>query len=117
MCLLYYIRSTPDYMQRKIFFRVIIFLYSPCHYKRSWIHVLDAPNCYEHTVQAESRSELQGSGLVRTVGPCAQSRMPWVIATARDALLNDRHESTAHFERPAKQALALATDPRVSIVQ
>ena len=52
---------------------------------------------------------------VKTVGPCAQRRvalMPRAIATARDALSNDRRESAAHFERPAKQALALATEPR-----
>ena len=28
------------------------------------------------------------------------------------ALLNDWHESAAHFERPAEQALALATEPQ-----
>ena len=33
--------------------------------------------------------------------------MPWAIATARDALSNDRHESAAHFEKPAKQVLGL----------
>ena len=69
---------------------------------------MDAPGCYE-------RAALQGSGLVRTVGPCAQRRvalMPRAIATARDALSNDRRESAARFERPAKQALALATEPR-----
>ena len=52
---------------------------------------------------------------VRTVGPCAQRRvalMPWAIATARDALSNDLRESAMHFEKPAKQALALATEPR-----
>ena len=38
--------------------------------------------------------------------------MPRAIATARDALSNDRRESAARFERPAKQALALATEPR-----
>ena len=48
--------------------------------------------------------------MVRTVGPCAQSRVPWAIATARDALLNDQPESATCFERPAKQALALATE-------
>ena len=37
--------------------------------------------------------------------------MPWAIATARDALLKDRRESAVCFERPAKQALALATEP------
>ena len=76
---------------------------------RAWIRVLDAPGCYE-------RATLQGSGLVRTVGPCAQRRValtPQAIAMARDALSNDRRESAAHFERLAKQALALATNPRV----
>ena len=32
------------------------------------------------------------------------------VATARDALSNDGRESAACFERPAKQALALATE-------
>ena len=67
---------------------------------------MDAPGCYE-------RAALQGSGLVRTVGPCAQRRvalMPRAIATARDALTNDRRKSSARFEKPAKQALALATN-------
>ena len=68
-------------IQRKIFFRRSFFLYSPCHYMRAWIRVLDAPGCYE-------RAALQGSGLVRTVGPCAQrvALMPRAITTARDAL-------------------------------
>ena len=59
---------------------------------RAWIRVLDAPGCYERVAQAERKSTLQGSGLVRTVGPCAQRRvalMPRAIATARDALSND----------------------------
>ena len=34
-----------------------------------------------------------------------------MIATSRDVLSNDRRESAAHFERPAEQALALATEP------
>ena len=34
------------------------------------------------------------------------------VATARDALTNDRRESTTRFEKPAKQVLALATEPR-----
>ena len=54
--------------------------------------------------------ELLGSGLVRAVGPCAQSRVPRAIATARDALSNDQRESATRFERPAKQALAQATE-------
>ena len=75
---------------------------------RAWIRVLDAPGCYE-------RAALQGSGLVRTVGPCEQRKvalMPWAIATARDVLSNDRRKSAARFEKPAKHALALATEPR-----
>ena len=51
------------------------------------------------------------------LGPCAQRRValiPRAIATARDALLNDRRESAARFEKPAKQALALATEPRAN---
>ena len=87
---------------QKIFFRATIFLYSLCHYMRAWICVLDVPGCYEGTVRGERKSALQGSGLVRIVGPCAQSRVPRAIATARDALSKDRHESTARSERPAK---------------
>ena len=76
---------------------------------RAWKHVLDASGCYERTAQAERKSALQDSGLVRTVEPCtcAQSRVPRAIATVRDALSNDRRESATRFERPAKQALAL----------
>ena len=49
---------------------------------------MDAPGYYERAARAERKSALQGSGLVRTVGPCAQRRvalMPRAIATARDA--------------------------------
>ena len=73
------------------------------------------PGCYERAARAERKSALQGSGLIRTVGPGAQRRvalMPQAIATASDALLSDRRESDTRFERPAKQALALATEPR-----
>ena len=50
-------------------------------------------------------------GKNRTVGPCAQSRVPRAIATG-GTLSNDRRESVAHFERPAKQELALRdTEP------
>ena len=42
--------------------------------------------------------------------------MPQAIATARDALsnewVNDRCESAACFERPTKQVLVLAIEPR-----
>ena len=55
------------------------------------------------TARMERKSALQGSGLVRTVGPCAQALMPRAIATARDTFCrsNDRCESAAHFERLA----------------
>ena len=49
---------------------------------------MDMPGCYEHVAWAERKSALQGSGLVRTVGSCAQRRvalMPQAIDTARDA--------------------------------
>ena len=72
---------------------------------RAWIPILDAPGCYERAAQAERKSALLGSGVVRTVGPCAQRRvaiMPWAIATARDTLSNDRCKSATHFERPVK---------------
>ena len=81
---------------------------------RAWIRVFDAPGCYERAARVERKFALQGSGLVRTVGPCAQRGLPQAIAKARarDALSNDRRESAARFERPAEQALALATEPR-----
>ena len=73
---------------------------------RAWIRVLEAPGCYERAARAERKSALQGSGLVRTVGPCAQRKvalMPWAIATVRDVFCrsNDRRESATRFERPA----------------
>ena len=48
----------------------------------------------------------------RAVAQRRVALMPWAIATARDALSNDWRESATHFKRPAKQALALATEPR-----
>ena len=73
---------------------------------RAWIRVLEPPGCYERAARAERKSALQGSGLVRTVEPCAQRRvalMPRAIATARDAFCrsNDRRESATRFEGPA----------------
>ena len=76
---------------------------------------MDTPGCYERVAWAKRKSALRGSGLVRTLGPGAQKRvalMPRAIATARDALSNHWYESDTRFERPPKQALALATDPR-----
>ena len=67
---------------------------------------MEAPGSYERAARAERKSALQGSGLVRTVGPCAQRRMalmPRAIAIARDAFCrsNNRRESAARLERPA----------------
>ena len=39
--------------------------------------------------------------------------MPRAIATAGDAMSNDGRKSALRFEKPAKQALALATEPQV----
>ena len=68
---------------------------------KAWICILDAPSCYERAAQAERKSALQGSGLVRTVGPCAQRKvalMPQAIELPRDALSNDQRESFARGE-------------------
>ena len=95
------------YINEKYFLDNHFSYYSPCHYMRAWIRVLDAPGCYESVERAERKSALQGLGLVRTVGPCAQRRvalMPRAITIARDALSNDRRESAMRFERPAKQS-------------
>ena len=65
--------------------------------------------------RGRKKSALQGLELVRTVQPCGQRRvvlMPRAIAIARDTLSNNRHESAVRFERPAKQMLALAIEPR-----
>ena len=79
---------------------------------RAWIRVFDAPGCYERAARAERSQRLQGSGLVRTVGPCVQRRvalMPRAIET---------HCRTIGAKAPrvsrglVKQALALATEPR-----
>ena len=102
---------TIYYIQRNIFFRRSFFLYSSCHYMRAWIHILDAPICYERAVRAERKSTLQDSGLVRTVGPCMCTKKS--TSGHRDALSNDWHESAVRFERTTGQALAIATKPRV----
>ena len=61
-----------------------------------------------HMARAERKSTLQGSGLVRTKGPCAQSslRVPRAIAIARDGLSNDRRKSATCFERPANTIIS-----------
>ena len=69
---------------------------------RAWIRVLNAPDCYERAAWTERKSTIQGSGLVRTVGPCAQRRVALMlraIAIARDVLSNadDRRESATPF--------------------
>ena len=92
-------------MYNQKYFSDDLFSYSPCHYLKAWIRVLDEPSCYERMVHVERKSTLQGSGLVRTVESCAQRRvalMPRAIATARDALSNNWHESAVRFEQPSK---------------
>ena len=42
----------------RIFFRRLFFLYSPRHYIRAWIRVLDAPGCYERVARVERKSAL-----------------------------------------------------------
>ena len=77
---------------------------------RAWICVSDAPGCYERAAQAERKSALQGSGLVRTVGSCAQRRVALMPLAIARALSNDWCESAARFKRHTEQALTLATE-------
>ena len=57
--------------------------YSPYHYMRAWICILDAPDCYECEARVERKSALQGSELGRTVRLRAQRRVPQAIARGR----------------------------------
>ena len=83
--------STQDllyYIQRKIFFRRSFFLYSPCHYMRAWIRVLDAPGCYERGAGGEKvrTTRLRIGQNCRAV--CTKkSGLNAYIATARDAFV------------------------------
>ena len=85
------------YAMKNIFRRsFFLYIYNLCHYARAWICILDVPSCYEHVVGAETKSALQVSGLVRTVGPCTQGRvalLPRAIELAREAytLLNNNY--------------------------
>ena len=80
---------------------------------RAWIRVLDVPGCYERAARAERSQRYKACRLrigqnCRAV--CTKSGLN--ASGHRHALSNDRCESAARFERPAKQALALATEPR-----
>ena len=61
--------------------------YSPCHYMRTWIRVLDAPGCYEKV----RTTRLRIGQNCRAV--CTKSSA--YVQLARDAfnLLNNRHEN------------------------
>ena len=89
------------YMQRKIFFRGSFFLYSPCHYMRAWIRILDARGCYATKLW-----------IGRNCRAVCTKKSGLNVSGHRYALLNDPRKSAVRFERPAKQALALATEPR-----
>ena len=69
----------------KNIFQIVIFLIILLIVRVTSLHeVLDAPGYYERVVRAERKSALQGSGLVRIVGPCAQrivALMPRAIAS------------------------------------
>ena len=82
------------------------------HGYTSWMH-----STHSSTAQARRKFALQGTGLVRTVGPCAQrvALMPQAIELARDmhALLNTWvAQSATHFKRPRPAEQVLATKPR-----
>ena len=72
---------------------------------RAWICVLDAPGCYEKVCTTRLR-------IGQNCRAVCTKKSGLNASGHRDALSNDRRESAARFERPAKQALALATEPR-----
>jgi hypothetical protein len=103
---IYLKNETLDLLFIKMFFSATIFIcmYNPCPIawrtrrrielpiaiaKMSWIHVLDTSSSYECVAPSHGQREssqaslLQGSGLVRTVVPCARRR---VASGHRDAL-------------------------------
>ena len=41
-----YVANMPGFSQIRS--QISFFLYSPCHYMRAWIRILEAPSCYEH---------------------------------------------------------------------
>ena len=98
----YYTLSIKKMFSERQFSYIIVCVIAWGHGYASWIRPV--------AMNVQRKSALQGSGLVRTVGQCAQTRVPRPIATARDALWNDWCESATPFERPVKQALALATE-------
>ena len=75
---------------------------------------MDAPGCYERAARAERKSALQGSGLVRTVGPCAQRRVALLMPRAIETHCRTIGAKALRVSKGllAKQALALATEPR-----
>ena len=71
---------------------------------RAWICILDASGCYECSARAERKSALQCCRIGQNCrAVCTNLRrvalMPQALATARDTLSNDQHESAARFER------------------
>ena len=101
--------TTKNSFQSNNFLIYSVSLYEGMDGYASWMRPV-AMNAW-HRRRESSHYNIQGSGLVRTVGPCAQSRVPQAIAIARDVLSNDRRKSAARFKRPAKQVPAVATEP------
>ena len=100
--LLYYI-----YIQRKIFFRATIFLYSPCHYMRAWIRVLDAPGCYEKVCTTRLRIGQNCRAVCTKSSASGHS----YVQLARDTRCIVKR-SAQKRRAPAKQALAIVTEPQ-----
>ena len=75
--------STPWLLSIVCIYNEKYFLDGPCHYMRVWIRILNVPGFYERVARPERKSTVQGSGLVRTAGPCAQrvALMPQAIAS------------------------------------
>ena len=80
---------------------------------------MDAPGCHELAARAERKSALQRLGQARIGQNCRAvcTKKSGLNASGHSysethCLTNDLRESAARFERTAKQALALATEPR-----
>ena len=69
--------------------------------------------CAKNMVTMEMHEAQSAARSARPQNCRAVCTMPRAIATASDALSIERSaRSAARFERPAKQTLALATEPR-----
>ena len=80
---------------------------------RAWICVLDVPGCYERAARAERKFTLTRLRIGQNCRAVCKKKSGLNASGHRDALSSDWCKSTTHFERPAEQALVLATELQV----